>query len=536
VEVADERSLGQVIEDIGRFAGGMTSKQKLVLMAGAAAVGLTLWLFVGVLGEPHYAVLYSGLRAQDAASLSQRLAARNIPSRASPDGASLLVPLEQMDAARLETASQGLPRNARLGFELFDTPNWAGSDFSEKVNYQRALEGELERTLETLGDVEAVRVHVVLPEDSLFSEREREAKAAVIVKTRGGRLAESAQAAIPQLVASAVDRLRPENVTVIDADSQQALPHASGAGTHAGGLAPDQELAASLISTLEPVVGVDHVRVSVHAEYDPSSSEESQETYDPKATAALSQQRSDEASGAPAAAGIPGTASNVPGAQPTGVALVSGADSEHQTSHSESTTFAVSKNVRHMVAPAGRLRRITAAVLVDDAVEWTEDKGKKTETRRKRTADELKQIEQLARAAVGADTARGDLLVVENIAFRRDPVTTPVAPGWPQRVRQLLTNWAGLLRYAALGALFLVVYLLLLRPLKKEALTAFRQLPARAAKGSGAVSQDALPAGLEPNGDEVQRAAALRKQLTAKVSAEPKAASRLVQGWMREKA
>ena len=115
--------------------------------------------------------LYSGLRPADAQSLASRLAAKNIPYEISPDGASVLVPSDKLDAARLETAAQGLPRNARLGFELFDTPNWAGSDFSEKVNYQRALEGELERTLQTLSEVDAVRVHLVLPRESLFTDR-----------------------------------------------------------------------------------------------------------------------------------------------------------------------------------------------------------------------------------------------------------------------------------------------------------------------------------------------------------------------------
>ena len=124
--------------------------------------------------------LYSGLRPEEAQALGARLAAKNIPHQISPDGGSLLVPEDKLDASRLETAAAGLPRSARMGFELFDTPNWAGSDFTEKVNYQRALEGELERTLATLSEVEAVRVHLVMPQESLFTEQEHEAKAAVI--------------------------------------------------------------------------------------------------------------------------------------------------------------------------------------------------------------------------------------------------------------------------------------------------------------------------------------------------------------------
>src|SRR5258708_30277517 len=209
-----------------------------------------------------------------------------------------------------------LPRAPRLGFELFDTPNWAGSDFTEKVNYQRALEGELERTLATLSEVEAVRVHLVMPQESLFTEQQHEAKAAVILKTRSGRLSEQAQLAIPQLVASAVDRLRPENVTVVDADSNTPLLHdRNGMSGHAAGL--DEEMVKTLVHTLEPVVGIDHVRASVHVEYDLSTSEDTQETYDPKSAAPLTQEHSEEGSSGGAPAGVPGTASNVPSGTPT---------------------------------------------------------------------------------------------------------------------------------------------------------------------------------------------------------------------------
>ncbi|MFZ0954927.1 MAG: flagellar basal-body MS-ring/collar protein FliF, partial [Candidatus Sulfotelmatobacter sp.] len=295
-----------------QFFRGLSLQQRLLVGGGAALVAATLWVFVILLGQPKYVTLYSGLRPEEAQALGGRLAAKNIPHQISPDGGSVLVPEDKLDASRLETAASGLPRSARMGFELFDTPNWAGSDFTEKVNYQRALEGELERTLLTLSEVEAVRVHLVMPEESLFTEQQREAKAAVILKTRGGRLSEQAQQAIPQLVASAVDRLRPENVTLVDADSNTPLLHDRDgpAGRSAYGL--DEELAKTLVHTLEPVVGPEHVRASVHVEYDLGTSEDSQETYDPKTTATLTQQHAEETSSGGAPAGIPGTASNIP--------------------------------------------------------------------------------------------------------------------------------------------------------------------------------------------------------------------------------
>jgi flagellar M-ring protein FliF len=529
------QSFDDVMHRLGESFKGLSFQQRLLLLGGVALVAGTLWAFVTLLGQPKYVTLYSGLRPEEAQALRTRLAAKNIPHQISPDGGSLLVPEDKLDASRLETAAAGLPRSARMGFELFDTPNWAGSDFTEKVNYQRALEGELERTLATLSEVEGVRVHLVLPQESLFTEQEHEAKAAVILKTRGGRLSEQAQQAIPQLVASAVDRLRPENVTVVDADSNTPLVHGrDGAGGRA--FAPDEDLAKTLVHTLEPVVGVDHVRASVHVEYDLGTSEETQEVYDPKTPTALTLEHSEESSTGEAPAGVPGTASNVPAGTATPAAASA---AEHSTSRSDSTTYAISKSLRRSMEPAGRVRRIAAAVLVDDAVEITEQAGKRTTTRRKRTVEEMKEIEQLARAAIGVDAQRGDVLAVENLSFQELPIETPAAPTKSEHWRRVLEPWSWMLRYVALAALFVVVYVLILRPVKKLAMTAFRELPGKIAQRS--LSQPLTASGalspVEEAGkpqEEGQRANQLKRMLTDKIKAEPAAASRLVESWVRE--
>jgi flagellar M-ring protein FliF len=531
------KSFNDVLKQIGDFVRGLSPRQRLTIAGGAVAVAVTLWVFVVLIAKPKTATLYSGLRPADAQALGARLAAKNISYELSPDASTLLVPADKVDAARLETASQGLPRNARLGFELFDTPNWAGSDFSEKVNYQRALEGELERTLQSMGEVEAVRVHLVMPRESLFIEQEHEAKAAVILKTRTGRLSEQAQLAIPQLVASAVDQLRPENVTVVDADSNTPLLRPRGAGGRVA-YDLDEELAQTITRTLEPVVGAEHVRASVHVEYDLSTSEDTQETYDPKATAATSQQHSEENMGGGGPAGIPGTASNVPGA--VGTTTNVQAVSDQQTSRSESSTYAVSKSVHHSVQPAGRVKRIAAAVLVDDAVDSAVQPGK-AGVRRKRTPEEMKEIEQLASAAIGIDSQRGDLLAVENLSFQTSPPEVPETPTRFDRWRRIVQQWGSALRYVALGLLFLVVYFLILRPIKKEVVTAFRELPSKLgvggmalagapASGPGTLEAGELASGLEAS----KHAAQLKRQLTEKIRTEPAVTGRLVQSWVRE--
>jgi flagellar M-ring protein FliF len=543
------QSFDEFLHRMGEFFKGLSFGQQAMLAGGVVLVGVTLWAFVALLGQPKYVTLYSGLRPEEAQALGGRLAAKKIPHQISPDGGTLLVPEDKLDAARLETAAAGLPRSARLGFELFDTPNWAGSDFTEKVNYQRALEGELERTLATLSEVEAVRVHLVMPQESLFTEQEHAAKAAVILKTRSGRLSEQAQLAIPQLVASAVDRLRPENVTVVDADSNMPLLHGRG-GAGGQAFAPDEELAKTLVHTLEPVVGPDHVRASVHVEYDMGTSEDTSETYDPKTPTALTQEHSEETSVGEAPGGVPGTASNVPApavapaagaalaTPPTGTAAALAASAEHSSSKSDSTTYAVSKSLHRSVEPAGRVRRIAAAVLVDDAVEVSETAGKRSSTRRKRSADEMKEIEQLARAAIGIDAQRGDVLAVENLSFQQLPLEVPLPPTKSEHWRKLIEPWLWMLRYVALAALFAVVYFLILRPVKKHALAAFRELPGKSVQRnlsqpspvSGALSP--FESGASPS--EGQRAAQLKKMLTEKVKAEPAAASRLVESWVKE--
>jgi flagellar M-ring protein FliF len=531
--MADTAASGNdVLARLGQFFQGLTLNQRLLLAGGAVLVGATLWIFVVLLGQPKYVTLYSGLRPEEAQTLASRLAAKNIPHQISANGGTLLVPEDKLDSSRLETAAAGLPRGARLGFELFDTPNWAGSDFTEKVNYQRALEGELERTLATLSEVEAVRVHLVMPEESLYSEQQHDAKAAVIVKTRAGRLSDEAQQAIPQLVASAVDRLRPENVTVVDADTNTPLLHKRD-GTSGHAFAADEELAKTLVRTLEPVVGADHVRASVHVEYELGTSEDTQETYDPKTTATLTQEHSEENSSGGAPAGVPGTASNVPSGTATPAAAPG---AEQANSRSDATTYAVSKSLHHSVEPAGRVRRMAAAVLVDDAVEVSQQAGKRSVIRRKRTADEMKEIEALARAAIGVDAQRGDVLAVENLSFQEVPAETPPPLGKTEYWRRLFEPWSWALRYVGLAALFLVVYGLVLRPVKRQALAAFRELPGRVAARlmPQAVGGAALGGGEGGVEDSGKRTSQLKRLLAEKVKAEPETASRLVQSWVQQ--
>jgi flagellar M-ring protein FliF len=519
--------LKQIQKQAMDFVTGLNGKQRALLVGAVVVTVAVLAAFAHLISTPDYVPLMTGMEPADAQALNAKLAAKNISSQISTDGKTVSVPSDKLDSSRMEIASGGMPHSGRLGFELFDKLNWGQTEFDEKVNYQRALEGELERSIQTLRDVETVRVHLVMPTDSVFLDRERAAKASVILKLHGGRLPQETQMGIARLVAGAVDKLSPDNVTVIDSDTN--LPLNSGQNFYSANGSLEQDYTARILKTIEPIVGAEHARASVNVEYDLSTLEENDEKYDPDSAVAVTTQRSEEQAGGGLAGGVPGTSSNVPGGSGAKAAVDDG--EETQTSKSESNTFAVNKVTRHLVQPAGRIRRITAALLVDDAKEVRQENGKSTEIRRKRTPAELQQIEDLAKAAIGIDADRGDSVTVQNLSFEQGPTEAPGKRSVVERVRMTLNDWSSMVRYAALIGLFLLAYALLLRPLKKQLLATFRELPARMNE-KARLEQSAQDAAGLPL--EKQNTAALKKQLVEQVKSEPNATGRLLQSWIHE--
>jgi len=530
------------------FLRGLTPTQVALLVGSCILVGATIWVFVRLLGGADYKPLYTGLAQSDAQALAQELGAQNIQYQISSDGTTVLVPSDQIDKARLRVASQGPLSSGRMGFELFDKPNWSGSDFSEKVNYQRALETELERTIQTMNGVEAVRVHLVLPHESLFTERERPAKAAVVLKLRGTRMSDQIGRSVANLVSSAWDDLSPQNVAVISTDGQMPGQIHGDSGDGLGGMGDlETAMAERVVQVLSPIVGSDHVRSSVTIEYDPTSGESTQDVYDPTASAVLTSQTSQETADGLEPSGIPGTASNAPNAPPAGAAAnQTNVDQNGQAIRTESKTFAVSHTVRHLMEPAGRIKRIAAAVLVDDVAESKTENGKTTEARRKRTPEEMKQIEDLAKAAMGWDASRGDQISVQNVSFRSPDVEKPEPPSVPERVREVAERWTGLLRYAGVFALFLLVYFLILAPVKSRVLTAIEAAGTRvsnehslAAQGSAATGAAGLygaeqaTLGSAAAAPQLQQANVLKQQIVSRVKTDAENAARPVQGWLR---
>jgi len=534
-----------VVEQLKQFWATRTGRQRAFLLGGAGATVVLLTLFARLIGTPDYKPLYKDLDPADAQTLATQLAAQNIPHQISPDGKTVSVPADKLDAARMQTAQQGQPHSGRMGFELFDKMTWGQTEFDEKVAYQRALEGELERTIQTLSNVESARVHLVMPSDSVFIDRQRGAKASVILKLKRAGFSKESAVAISRLVAGAVDQLNPEDVSIIDADTEMSL----GPGHSELGNNEDEEarLTQRLVNTLEPVVGTNAIRASVNIDYDHGSVEQSEEKYDPTVSAVLSSQKSeDQASGSGAVPmGVPGTASNVPTATKTKPAEGTTATSQQgssQSSKSESTQYGVNKTVIHTISPGGRVQRITAALLVDDVLVKNVQKGKTTYTRQKRSQDELNKIRELAQAAIGFDAKRGDSISVQNMSFEANAAESDLpAAGWTTQVQKAVTDYSPALRPLALLAMFALVYMFIIRPVQKQVLSqallpaGAGAQPALAAAGGAAQVQPLAVASVTPEltpGN--MRASQLKAQTYELVRQKPLDTARAMQAWLQE--
>jgi flagellar M-ring protein FliF len=521
----------QVMERAQVFWKGLSPRQQIYLGLGlAVTLGVSAFL-VKMIATPDYKPLMKGLEPADAQAITAQLDAKKIPYKLGPDGTSIDVQADQVDAARLEVASHDTTHSGRIGFEIFDKVSWGQTEFDEKVNYQRALEGELERTIQTISNVKSARVHLVMATDSVFMDRERGAKASVTLRLRRGSLSREELTAISRLVSGAVDELKPSDVVIVDADSNMSL----GQGNSDGNDSMEKELTRRLMSTLGPVVGADHLRATVNVEYETGSSEESQEKYDPAVSATLTMQHSEEvnASGA-ATGGVPGTSSNVP--SPKTNAAKTAAKEISQSSKTDNNTYGVNKTTRHMIEPAGGVRRITAAVLLDDAIDRKRVNGKWIESPRKRQPEELKLIENLAQAAIGFNSARGDMISVQNLSFERGPVEDDQPVTLVDQARKGLNDYSSAVRYGAILLLFLLVYLLAIRPLQKRALAVPEKPALVTAELAPVRPEAALGVVPESPASLAQRSQTLKKQLAEFVKAEPESSTTVVRAWLREEA
>lgn len=543
----------------------MPAQKRTWLFASAVFIAAMCAAMASYAGRRDWKTLFTGLDGKDVQQVEQELGAGGIPYQPTPDGSGVQVPAEMLDKARIEVATKGMPQTGRLGFEIFDKPNWVGSEFDERVNYQRALEGELEHTIETLGVVRSARVHLVLPKQSLFSSEERAAKASVVMKLKRSSLGEEQADAIRSLVAGAVEGLSPEDVNLVDADGRANLKPRS---KNAVAADVEQEMEAKLVAMLEPLAGHDNVRATVNVSYDEGSEVRTDEVYDPNQTAALTLQKSEQTSQLPQrATGVPGTASNSPAGAPAGAVQGSEAATAPgvppllqkealpvypqqgagagQSLREESGTYGVTKHTMRTEEGPGRVRRVTAAVVVNDRSQ-VEGAGKTQHTMWKpRSPDEMRRLEQLAQAAVGLDMKRGDQVVVENVSFSSNSpeARPPALEQVMEQARTLARTQPGLAKTAILGICGILLVLCVLRPMARQVVATLREpaaLPAGtevASLGAGdAVNslEDAMssPLSLPVTTKEQAQAQGIFAQVAEHIRREPVQSTRLIEAWI----
>lgn len=448
----------------------LSIRQRISIVVAALAVGAGIYGLTRWKHESDFKPLFTAMAAEDAGAVVQKIKESGVEYRLSEDGGSVLVPSAKLAELRLALASAGLPKSGRIGFELFDKNNFGVTEFAEQVNYHRALEGELERSVMALAEVEQARVHLTFPKDSVFLESRQPAKGSVIVKLRpGARLSPQNVQAVSNLIASAVEGLAPEAVSIVDTrGALLSRPRAAAADEDAPSEAAldyrhrvETDLLTKINATLEPLLGAEKYRAAVLVDCDLTSGEQSEESFDPARSVMLTSEKTEDASGAGATSGVPGTASNLP--RPTSRAGGSAASLSRRT---ENITYQASRTLRRIKMPQGGVKKVSVSVLVDQAVQW---EGRGAGARRvliPPSPEKLKSIHDLVAGVVGFTPERGDQIVVETLPFEStlnlEPPAAPAAPvpGAPRRKfwEEKPALWIG----AGCGAALLLLLLCLL--------------------------------------------------------------------------
>jgi flagellar M-ring protein FliF len=460
-----------VLKQFSRFGAGRLAAMVMVTAAMLAFFAFVIFRFT----QPSMGLLYSDLSPQDAAQVIRDLETRNIKYEVRGDGQTILAPRDAIARIRMDLAGKGLPSGGGVGYEIFDKGDaFSSTSFVQNINHLRALEGELSRTIRSLGRVQNARVHLSIPERRLF-ERDREAPRASIVLKLRGDLDQGQVRAIRHLVASAVEGLKPERVSVVDeggrllADGAQGDTAATALGTDERQMAIERRVKAQVEEIVASVVGSGRARVQVNAQLDLNRIESRSETFDPESRVARSTQTRTEnsMSGQPAENGV-SVGNELPGAQ--GQQGQQNQTREATNKSEEVTNFEVSRTTRTEVLEGGRLRRLSVAVLVDGIYARAAQGG--DAAYQPRAQEELDRIGALVRTAIGFDRQRGDQVEVVNLRFANAPQRVELTE---QTLMQQLMSFTkeDMMRGIELGVIALLVLIVLMtvvRPLMKQIL------------------------------------------------------------------
>jgi flagellar M-ring protein FliF len=531
-----------------------------LLALGAAAIGLLAFFafLIFRLAEPDYTLLYGSLELEDSAEITRRLEGMGVPFRLLEDGRAVLVPADRALRLRMTLAEEGLPRGGTVGNEIFDQVSALGTtNFLANVNLRRALEGELARTIASLADVDAARVHLVLPRRELFRRDQVEPSASITLRMRGSRRLDRRQVqAVQHLVAAAVPGLRPERITLVD---DQGTLLARGGEADPDGAVPSQmeeyreayegKLETSIEQLLERSLGAGRVDAEVSAELDFDRVTLTEESFDPDGQVVRSTQTVEEETETAERddADAVTVGNNLPNLG-TDTAPAGSASSESTVRTEETVNYEISRTMRNHVQMGGRVRRLSVAVLVDGR--RVPGEGGEL-TWQPLDDEELAEIASLVRSAIGFDEERGDTVEVRSMAFTSPPADAlDEASPWLDLTKHDLLR---LVEVLVLGAVGLLLILLVVRPAMRRLLP---PPPALALSGhrppalpAGARSPAlAAPAGQPENADEADADAPrmdvaqvqgrvrtdLIQQVREAIDQAPEDTAAIVRGWLQE--
>jgi len=511
------------------FLRGLSIGKRMFLLFLLGTVMIGSIVMIVLSQNANYQLLYANLTQEDASSIMLKLKEQKVPYRISGDGNSIMIPANYVYETRLQLASEGLPQGGGIGYELFDKNTFGLTEFVQKLNYQRALQGELSRTINQIAEVDKSRVHLVMPEKTLFIEDQEEATASVLVKLHPGRKLKKEQIqGIVHLVASSVMGLKPQNITVVDQYGNILL---GGESSFLGQLSNSQleyqnnlerRLENRVQTILEKVVGKGRVIARVSTSLDFSQVEKTEERYDPESQVVRSQNSTEEKSSGkgPVPAGVPGVVSNLPGQQSQ--SFEQGTRSDFKKTN-ETINYEINKITERIVEPVVNVNRLSVAVLVDGKRELVDGK----EEYLARTKEEIEKYENIVKSAIGYNEKRKDQVVVENIAFEK--INLGEKDGLIEKVEQR-RFYMSAIKYAGSALLVLLGFLFIIRPIMNSLATGMQK---------GPISQFPKTVGeleAEIEGTEKERKeVAIRNKVVNVVKENPKQAADLVRTWLDER-
>ena len=496
-------------------------------------VGLSIIAFsllIMVANRTDYRPLFTNLSSEDAGVIVNKLKEQKVPYRIAADGKAIMVPSDKVYDLRLSLASEGLPQGGGVGFEIFDRKNFGMTEFVQKLNYQRALQGELSRTIGQINGVESARVHLVIPEKSLFKENEKPPTASVVLKVKGNRqLRDNDVQGVVHLVSSAIEGMNPEHETVLD---QKGKVLSKGGPSDAAGkmTASMQEVQRvyeknteeRLQSLLDKAVGSGKSVARVSAVFDFRQVERFEEKYDPETVVRSEQRTEEQQGGTTTSQGIPGAQTNL-GRNPQAAA---GGTAGGGSKSDETLNYEVSRQTSRTVEPVGTLAKVSVAILIDGKYEAPAAGAKDAKPKyTPRAADELQKIDALVKSAVGFNQVRGDQVTVVNIPFQETGDSAAADAKWWEA-----PIFMALLKNGLIGFGFLALVLFVVKPLMKmlaqEKKTSFEPLD---------TAEEALEKIAAAHRLQLGAQTVSQMELIQKVKKEPYQTAQILQNWLQQK-